>query len=596
MLEKLRAFLLDKTLLKKQELLDTLPSHTDISGILETLLSEVEYMQNDVKVGANVYRDVEFFQNFTEDPSQPSPTVFDVINQTCTKGGSLVAKSVLQFPLRNADIIRQRIQTIEATSQADTSPLAKYEKDMLWLFQQQEKHIEDLFNIMYFRFFFLRKLNKSPKVLTLYNFHRIFLSPFIGLMSPVIYFIIPFVVITIKFGMSISFVDYIRFFFKSLFSTTQMFLPSMKYFSVISMTFSLIFYFQGLFNSFEISRTLHKICGFIVQRFNGAIRYLKQSKSIIQQFYTPEIEKAWLATDNGLVSMEQEIKCIDTLVDEPKDFGLLNLSFGHQLERYKFIDKTVLASILRKTYLIDFIQSCHKFKAQNDVDFVKFQGTSIDMGELRHPCLDPQKVVKNDFMFSNKNIIVTGPNAGGKSTFIKSILINALICQTIGISTCSECTTVCFDIIHSQINIPDAKGHESLFEAEMHRCLVTLNMLKEHQDKHSLVVMDEIFNSTNPVEGISAAFAIAKKMSEYENCKLVFTTHYSYLTKLAKTTDRFLNYRMNVVVDSEGNMSFPYKISKGVSKQYIALELLKKNGFDVDIIEEAIGIKNRLCV
>lgn len=294
--------------------------------------------------------------------------------------------------------------------------------------------------------------------------------------------------------------------------------------------------------------------------------------------------------------MDQEIQCIDTLVDEPNEFGLFNLSFGHQLERYKFIDKNALSSILRKTYLIDFIQSCHKFKEKNSIGFVTFEGTDMRMQGIRHPCLNLEKVVMNDFEFSDKNIIVTGPNAGGKSTFIKSVLINALMCQTIGISTCFDCKTVPFDIIHSQINIPDAKGHESLFEAEMHRCLATLNMLKEHQNKHSLVVMDEIFNSTNPVEGISAAFAIAKKMSDYVNCKLIFTTHYAYLTKLAKTTNRFLNYRMNVMMDPRGNMSFPYKISRGVSKQYIALELLKKNGFDVDIIEEAIDIKKRLCV
>ena len=53
---------------------------------------------------------------------------------------------------------------------------------------------------------------------------------------------------------------------------------------------------------------------------------------------------------------------------------------------------------------------------------------------------------------------------------------------------------------------------------------------------------------------------------------------------------------MNVAKDDEGNMIFPYKINRGISRQYIALELLKNNGFDADIIEEALTIKNRLCV
>jgi DNA mismatch repair ATPase MutS len=106
--------------------------------------------------------------------------------------------------------------------------------------------------------------------------------------------------------------------------------------------------------------------------------------------------------------------------------------------------------------------------------------------------------------------------------------------------------------------------------------------------------MDEIFNSTNPVEGIAGAYAIAKKMSEYPNCVLLFTTHYIYLTKL-KRTGNFTNYRMNIVRDPQTNeIQYPYILSRGISKQYIALDLLKKNGFDEDVIAEALLIKDKL--
>ena len=107
--------------------------------------------------------------------------------------------------------------------------------------------------------------------------------------------------------------------------------------------------------------------------------------------------------------------------------------------------------------------------------------------------------------------------------------------------------------------------------------------------------MDEIFNSTNPVEGIAGAYSIAKKMSEYDNNILIFTTHYIYLTKL-KRTGRFINYRMNVVRgDAPHDITYPYKLEEGVSKQYIALDLLRKNGFDDDIIDEAVRVRNVLA-
>jgi DNA mismatch repair ATPase MutS len=112
--------------------------------------------------------------------------------------------------------------------------------------------------------------------------------------------------------------------------------------------------------------------------------------------------------------------------------------------------------------------------------------------------------------------------------------------------------------------------------------------------KYSLIVMDEIFNSTNPLEAVAGAYAVCKKMASYTNNILIFTTHYNYLTKLAKDkTYRFANYKMETIVNFD-NIQFTYKLQRGVNKHLLALELLKRNGFDNDVIEEAIAIKNML--
>jgi DNA mismatch repair protein MSH6 len=145
--------------------------------------------------------------------------------------------------------------------------------------------------------------------------------------------------------------------------------------------------------------------------------------------------------------------------------------------------------------------------------------------------------------------------------------------------------------IRSQINIPDDKGHASLFEAEMYRCKHNLDLIKEHPDHRMLLVMDEIFNSTNPVEGISGAFAIAHRLAVHPNTLVFFTTHYTYLSKLEKQS-QFRNYRMNVIKNND-IIQYPYKLERGISKQNIALELLKLNGFDSDIIDHALILKEK---
>ena len=106
--------------------------------------------------------------------------------------------------------------------------------------------------------------------------------------------------------------------------------------------------------------------------------------------------------------------------------------------------------------------------------------------------------------------------------------------------------------------------------------------------------MDEIFNSTNPIEAIAGAFAVCKRMSDYKTNMLIFTTHFSYLTKLAKEpTCSFANYRMETLV-KDADIQFTYKIEKGVNKHLLALELLKKSGFENNIVNDAIKIKNKL--
>jgi DNA mismatch repair ATPase MutS len=110
--------------------------------------------------------------------------------------------------------------------------------------------------------------------------------------------------------------------------------------------------------------------------------------------------------------------------------------------------------------------------------------------------------------------------------------------------------------------------------------------------------MDEIFNSTNPIEAVAGAYAVCKKITSFKSNILIFTTHLGYLTKLAKDKKcKFCNYRMETNYDATNhNIEFSYKFEKGVNKHLLALELLKKSGFEDDIIDEAIEIKNKLSL
>ena len=137
-----------------------------------------------------------------------------------------------------------------------------------------------------------------------------------------------------------------------------------------------------------------------------------------------------------------------------------------------------------------------------------------------------------------------------------------------------------FSLINTYLNIPDCKGKESLFEAEMYRArnhITDINTLSD--GKFSFIVMDEIFSSTNPEEGISGGYAIAEKLASFDNSISIITTHFTYLTNLEKG-GKYKNYKIPIERDSSNNICYKYKLVPGVSKQFIALELLKNKGFD----------------
>ena len=106
--------------------------------------------------------------------------------------------------------------------------------------------------------------------------------------------------------------------------------------------------------------------------------------------------------------------------------------------------------------------------------------------------------------------------------------------------------------------------------------------------------MDEIFSSTNPNEGISGAYAIADKLSQFKNNVCLITSHYSHLTNLEKE-GKFKNYKIPIARDRNNNIVYKYKLEEGSSNQYIALELLEKKGFDKEIVRKAQQISRELC-
>ena len=183
---------------------------------------------------------------------------------------------------------------------------------------------------------------------------------------------------------------------------------------------------------------------------------------------------------------------------------------------------------------------------------------------------------------------------------MKAVLSTVLLAQTLTIAPCRSCTITPFATIASHLSAVDRAGSASTFESEMRRAQTVLSHLSD--ERKTLVVLDEIFNSTNPVEGIAAATAVARRLGRSATTLSIISTHYVHVGKLVG--EAFSKYQMPIVSASyeEGDakidqnttvsaqITYPYKLRKGVCRQLIALELMKKSGFDASVVDEALEV------
>lgn len=197
--------------------------------------------------------------------------------------------------------------------------------------------------------------------------------------------------------------------------------------------------------------------------------------------------------------------------------------------------------------------------------------------DMRHPLLE--KAVPNSIAIHNKGIILTGSNMSGKSTFLRTIGVNAILAQTIYTVIASNYTTSFFKIMTSispEDNLMSGKSYY-FREAE-----AILRIIQEKRDNYTILsVIDEVFRGTNPVERINASIEILNYFQR-NNVLAVVATHDMELTEELK--NKYDLFYFIEDINDEG-MIFDYRLREGVCRSKNAVKLLKILNYPETIIE-----------
>ncbi len=216
-------------------------------------------------------------------------------------------------------------------------------------------------------------------------------------------------------------------------------------------------------------------------------------------------------------------------------------------------------------------------------------GGPIILREGRHPVVEQASrdaFVPNDAELDGDNaqiVLLTGPNMGGKSTYLRQVALIVLMAQAGSFVPADEAVIGVVDRIFTRVGASDdlARG-ESTFMVEM---IETANILR-HATDHSLVILDEVGRGTATFDGLSLAWAIVEYLHEHSRPKTLFATHYHELTELASLLPRVVNRTM-AVKEWEERIVFLRRVVPGSADKSYGLHVARLAGLPESVIERA---------
>jgi len=322
----------------------------------------------------------------------------------------------------------------------------------------------------------------------------------------------------------------------------------------------------------------NKVHGFYIElskNFKGPIPahfQRKQTLKNVERFITAELKKF----EDQILSARERALAREKYLYEQLLINLSQYNTNLQLIAEQVATLDVLNNFANIAYALNW--SCPSLADDNEL--------VIEQG--RHPVVEhisKEIFVPNDCRMNEhtKLMLITGPNMGGKSTYMRQLAIIIILAHTGSYVPALSAKIPSIDKIFTRIGAADdLAGGKSTFMVEM---IESANIL-HYATKQSLVLMDEIGRGTSTFDGLSLAYAIIEYILQTNQAYCLFSTHYFELCTMAHTYTQIANLHFSAIESPQG-IRFLHNIKPGAATKSFGLQVAKLAGLPSEVILSA---------
>ena len=455
--------------------------------------------------------------------------------------------------------------------------LQKHEDNLLWCITDKTASEIDNLSSGYFQHEFLRFLNKYASVLFLLNVFILLIAPIYAAFSPVIITIMPYFYFKLFTKLPVSFSFYMKIVKNQLFQ-----LPSfsnirkMSLFSMLTKLLSWIIYFQSVYSNTRTSQKTKLILNEIRTKLLSVLKGIEINNKIADTLGNTPIHNH-IRKRNDIEFSENIVNSVRSSYTHDWSSVLLQynkiVQFVSVKQQISMDIKEMYQSWGHIDFLVTLARTLIKGKGKWCIPFIRNREIPyISIKDMHHPAITSS--TKNTIKLDKEHMLLTGANASGKSTMLKTTAICIFLAHRIGIAPAKQMETSYFKYIYSHLNIQDSTGNESLFQRESNKIKKQIKDMEGKSGLHFSII-DELFHSTNPGEAIEGARWILSKINRNPRVMCLVSTHFHDLTRESKEMDNFIRYHIPFIRNKDDKIQYTYTLKRGVSNQKVALEILK---------------------